>query len=154
MTFIQFDICHQIGPLWMLYSITLTFIFKVTFSCYTFVTKIVQASDCPMQICIDLHSPRRGVALVSFSSTRMSAGRRLSPLPTCRRLSLPPCNFPACIVKFWQIGGSDRYFVGLITFVYQYIIFIGVNNMVKLYNRLGTYENHFLFYKYTYLSLF
>ena len=30
MIFIEVDICHRMGPLWMLYSATLTFIFKVT----------------------------------------------------------------------------------------------------------------------------
>ena len=48
MTVIEVDICHRMGPLLFVYSITLTFIFKVkNFLVMQFSLKIMQSADIP-----------------------------------------------------------------------------------------------------------
>ena len=47
-TFTEVDICNLTAPLWTLYYMTLTLIFKVkTFSCHTFGVKIAQTAEVP-----------------------------------------------------------------------------------------------------------
>ena len=54
---------HRMAPLWMLYSVTLTFIFKVKhFLAIAFATNCT--CSIPIRFCLDLHDPCLGVALV------------------------------------------------------------------------------------------
>ena len=67
-TFIEINICHRMEPLRILYSMTLTFIFKVKhfLSCIGY--KKWAGSGCPRQICLDWHCP----SCLSICQSRLS----------------------------------------------------------------------------------
>ena len=79
MTVSEVDIRHRMAWLWILYSVTLTFICKVT----TFVLRICYKQNAAwsgftQQMCLDSHGARRGVALVE-SNVNNSAKSHLEP---------------------------------------------------------------------------
>ena len=63
MFFIEADIFHRMGSLLVLYSMILTFSFKVRFSCYAFALKKMQSWMSSTDVS-QLAQPLHGLALV------------------------------------------------------------------------------------------
>ena len=57
-TFIEINVSHRMGPLRLVYFMTLTFIFKVThFLVMHLLSKMCASSEYPWQICLESHCP-------------------------------------------------------------------------------------------------
>ena len=109
MTFTEVDIYHRMELLRMSYFMTLNFIFKVkNFLVMHWLYNNAQAAIVPQQICLDSHSPRRGVALVGCTSLLMKLGQRI--LVTC---------FMKLFILFYQLhcGRNDMQYLYKFNFI-------------------------------------
>ena len=76
MTFMEVDFCRRMGQLRLMYSMTLTFIFKIKYFLVLHLLKNCAGSGYPQQIFLSSNGPIRGVALVYISMViKLISGR-------------------------------------------------------------------------------